>query len=417
MKPLQEVIDHTLANIERMPELSTTLGEASGLFLAHPIVVENPVPPFDNTAVDGFAVCMETFAAGIAEDLNVVATVAAGDDPSHLRLRSGEAIRIMTGAPLPPGTDAVVMIEDTLLQGEKVKVLRLPTLGANIRRRGSDVDAGEHIFETGTRITPAVKGVLASLSVTHVAVFRRPIVGVISTGDELSDDPILAPGKIRDSNRPSLYDAVAAAGATAVDLGSVGDDPDQLRAAFTHAVASCDALVTSGGVSVGDFDYTKAVLDELSDNQFTWFQVAIKPAKPYAFGRIAGVPVFGLPGNPVSALVSFELFVRPSIRKMLGTPRLFRPTMRATLTVAINHQPDGKLHLLRGVVETDGHGGLIVTPQGHQGSHVLTGMAQANGLMLVPDGAHLKPGDATDVIIVEELGNPTLTLPHTKTDG
>ena len=417
MRPLQEVIDHTLANIPRLPEVQTPLAEAAGLYLAGSTVVQTPVPPFDNTAVDGFAVNTSGWQSDLKPLLRVTATIPAGVDSSQLSIGSEEAIRIMTGAPIPPSADAVVMVEDTSTEGDYVRILKLPQIGDNIRRRGSDMETGQHVFETGVQITPAVRGVLASLGVKKVTTFRRPKIGIISTGDELSDSAILAPGKIHDSNRPALLDSVTALGATAVDLGNVGDDPDEIRRAFKHAVATCDALITSGGVSVGDFDYTKAVLNELSDNQITWFQVAIKPAKPYAFGRIAGVPVFGLPGNPVSALVSFELFVRPSIRKMLGTPRLFRPTMRATLTVAINHQPDGKLHLLRGVVETDGHGGLIVTPQGHQGSHVLTGMAQANGLMLVPDGAHLKPGDATDVIIVEELGNPTLTLPHTKLDG
>jgi molybdopterin molybdotransferase len=411
MRPLREVIEHTLDHVQRLPVAPVDIDDASGLYLSEPVLVHQPVPPFDNTAVDGFAVCLESFAATTSPVLKVTATIAAGDDPRDQPVAPGEAIRIMTGAPIPPGTEAIVMVEDTSIDKETVTIHVAPSIGANIRRQGSDIDAGQYVFDTGTKITPAVRGVLASLGTRQVNAFRRPIIGVISTGDELSDAPELPPGKIRDSNRPSLLDSIRSAGAVALDLGNIRDDPVQLRTAFTNAVATCDALVTSGGVSVGDFDYTKAVLDELSDNQFTWFQVAIKPAKPYAFGLIDGVPVFGLPGNPVSALVSFELFVRPSILKMLGASTIFRPTLRARTTVDLHHQRDGKLHLLRGSIETDSAGDLTVTPQGHQGSHVLTGMAQANGLILIPDGAHHQPGETVEVLLIGDLGADSLSIP------
>ena len=411
MRPLAEVIDHTLANVQRLPEVVTPLADASGLYLAGPTLVKSPIPPFDNTAVDGFAIRLDETLAHSGTIFRVTATVAAGDDPSKLTLNPGEAIRIMTGAPIPPHTDAVVMVEDTTTIGESVTVHRLPRAGDNIRRAGSDIQAGQHVFGTGTKITPAVRGVLASLGVSHISTFARPTVGVISTGDELSDAELLAPGKIHDSNRPALLDSVAALGATAVDLGNVGDDYEAIRRAFAHAVTTCDALITSGGVSVGDFDYTKAVLDELSDNQITWFQVAIKPAKPFAFGRVGDVPVFGLPGNPVSALVSFELFVRPAILHMLGARQLFRPTIRAVTTVPLDHHPDGKLHLVRATVELDGAGGLQVTPQGHQGSHVLTGFAQANALILLPDGAHIPIGASVEVLLIGSLDADTFSPP------
>lgn len=410
MKPLLEVIDHTLANIHRLPEVRTRLTEATGLYLAGPTVVQTPVPPFDNTAVDGFAVNMSGWKSGSVPLLRVTATIAAGVDSSKLTIGTDEAIRIMTGAPIPPNTEAVVMVEDTTTEGEYVRIHKVPQIGDNIRRRGSDMELGQRVFDAGVQITPAVKGVLASLGVKEIAAFRRPKIGVISTGDELSDADVLAPGKIHDSNRPALLDSVAAVGATPVDLGNVGDDPEQLRKAIEHAVATCDALITSGGVSVGDFDYTKAVLDELSDNKITWFQVAIKPAKPFAFGTINDIPVFGLPGNPVSALVSFELFVRPSILRMQGANRLFRPTLAAISTVEIRHEPDGKLHLLRATIESDTNGGLIATPENQQGSHMLTGLARANGLILSPDGAHIQPGEHVDVLLVGNLGAETFSV-------
>ncbi|WP_298209930.1 gephyrin-like molybdotransferase Glp [Ferrimicrobium sp.] len=419
MRPLEEVINHTLANVTRLPEVQTPLGEAGGLYLAGPTLVKSPIPPFDNTAVDGYAIRLDAGLTRTSTVLHVIGTVAAGDDPSELVVNPGEAIRIMTGAPIPPGTDAVVMVEDTTSEGDAVRIHRLPQAGENIRRAGSDIPAGQYVFGAGTKITPAVRGVLASLGATDVTTFARPTIGVISTGDELSDAEILAPGKIHDSNRPALLDSVAALGAVAVDLGNVGDDPEAIRYAFETAVETCDALITSGGVSVGDFDYTKAVLRELSDNQITWFQVAIKPAKPFAFGRVGDTPVFGLPGNPVSALVSFELFVRPSILQMLGAKQLFRPTLQARTTVTLDHKPDGKLHLIRGLVEQDGVGGLRVTPQGQQGSHVLTGLAQSNAFILLPDGAQVPSGEGVEVLLIGSLDAETFSppgSPHTE-DG
>jgi molybdopterin molybdotransferase len=417
MRPLQEVIDHTLANINRLPEVRTPLAEATGLYLTGSTVVQTPVPPFDNTAVDGFAINMSDWPSDPAPLLRVTATIAAGVDSSQLRIGNDEAVRIMTGAPIPPDTDAVVMVEDTTTEGDCVRIHKLPQIGDNIRRRGSDMEVGQHVFEAGVQITPAVKGVLASLGVKEVTTFRRPKIGVISTGDELSDAAILAPGKIHDSNRPALLDSVAALGAAAVDLGNVGDDPEEITRAFKHAVATCDALITSGGVSVGDFDYTKAVLNELSDNQITWFQVAIKPAKPFAFGAINDIPVFGLPGNPVSALVSFELFVRPSILRMQGASQLFRPTLTAISAVALHHEPDGKLHLLRATIESDKNGGLTATPQNQQGSHMLTGLARANGLILSPDGARIEPGERVDVLLLGNLGADAFSVPVPITGG
>src|SRR5262245_41592758 len=229
----------------------------------------------------------------------------------------------MTGAPLPPGAEAVVMVEDTeaLDGGHRVRIGRSVSVGDAVRHAGDDVHRGDLLFPAGTEIRPAVLGVLASVGIVSVPVVPRAQVGALSTGDELIEDGApLAPGQIRESNRTMLLGALAQAGCVPIDLGLVRDDEDALEAALTEAATRCDAIVTSGGVSMGDFDIVKAVLDRLA--AMRWMQIAIKPAKPFAFGLLAGpehpVPVFGLPGNPVSSLVSFELLARPALRQMMG---------------------------------------------------------------------------------------------------
>lgn len=397
MQPLEEVQLHTLSHITPLPVERVPLGDALGLHLAEAIPAATAVPPFDNTAVDGFAVC-ESDCGEAPKHLRVAGTIPAGMDPHELRVQPGTAYRIMTGAVVPEGTAAVVMVEDTSVDGNHVTITAPVRAGDNIRRRGSDLAPGDLVFDSGTRLGPAVLGVLASLGYREVPVHRRARVGIISTGDELSDAPELAPGKIRDSNRPSLIAAVAEVGGRAVDLGCVPDDPGKLRDAFREALSTVDAIVTSGGVSVGDFDYTKMVLDELSGGGITWFQVAIKPAKPYAFGVAGSTPIFGLPGNPVSALVSFELFVRPSILKMHGAVRLHRPRLRATAQAGYRNPGDGKLHFVRSLAEVI-DGALVVRPEGQQSSHVLSGLARGNCLALVPDGAAIAPGEPIDVML------------------
>jgi len=401
MRPLSEVQGHTLAHVSTLPVVSVPLREALELRLAEEVRATAAVPPFDNTAVDGFAICAADCGAA-RRRLRVIGTIAAGMDPAGLEVTPGTTYRIMTGAVVPMGTAGVAMVEDTKTEADEVLVTVEVTPGDNLRRRGSDLAPGDLVFEAGTRIGPAVLGVLASLGLEQVRVYRRARIGVISTGDELSDAPELAPGKIRDSNRPSLMAAITEAGALAVDLGCVRDDPDALRTAFSQALRSVDAIVTSGGVSVGDFDYTRMVLDELASGGITWFQVAIKPAKPYAFGVAGSTPIFGLPGNPVSALVSFELFVRPAILKMHGATRPHRPRLRATANARYRNAGDGKLHLVRSLAEVvDGQ--LTVRPEGVQGSHVLSGLARGNCLALVPSGVEILPGEPIEVLVTGEL--------------
>jgi molybdopterin molybdotransferase len=309
----------------------------------------------------------------------------------------------MTGAPIPAGADAVVMVERTRTEGEAVVIEQSAAVGDHIRRAGDDLQPGQVVVDRGTVVGPAHLGVLASLGYQRVPVFPRPRVGVLSTGDELVEGPVeLRPGQIRDSNRPTLLALVRQSDFTAVDLGLVGDDEGAITAAVERGLATCDALVTSGGVSVGDFDYVKAALGRLGDMR-SW-QVAIKPAKPLAFGMVAGKPVFGLPGNPVSSMVSFELFARPALRQMGGQRELFRPEAEAVADEPLRRRADGKLHLVRVRAHKEEDGGWRVRPAGGQGSHQLSAAANANALALVPDGDGVAAGASVRVMFVTGLG-------------
>jgi molybdopterin molybdotransferase len=273
-----------------------------------------------------------------------------------------------------------------------------------VRPAGDDVAAGAVVVPAGTVLTPAHLGLLARLGASSVVVHPRPRVGVMSTGDELVEGPAaLHPGMIRDGNRPSLLASVRQAGWEAVDLGIVGDDRRALVDAFGSASGCCDAIVTSGGVSVGDLDVVKVVLEELAGGSMRWMQVAIRPAKPFAFGTLAdgGTPVFGLPGNPVSALVSFELFARPALRRMAGHRVLDRPVLRAVAGTGLSREPDGKLHLVRVTAVIDADRRLHVRASGGQGSHQLLAMAEANALALVPEGTGVPPGGEVDVLLLD----------------
>jgi molybdenum cofactor synthesis domain-containing protein len=246
---------------------------------------------------------------------------------------------------------------------------------------------------------PGHLGVLASLGYRRVPVFRRARVGVLSTGDELVDDGSpLRPGQIRDSNRPTLVAMVHQSGCDAVDLGVVADDEAAITAVLERGLAECDALVTSGGVSMGDFDYIKVVLDRMGAME--WWQVAIKPAKPLAFGVVSGKPVFGLPGNPVSSMVSFELFARPALRRMMGHRDPFRPTVEAVADEVLRRRPDGKVHFVRVIAATGDDGRWHVRSSGGQASNLLRAMALANALAIVPDGDGIDEGGDVEVMLL-----------------
>ena len=397
--------ERVLAGCPRLHPSAVPLADAGGLVTSVPLHAETDVPPFANSAMDGYAV-RAADTAGAPVRLAVVGTIAAGDPPEP-PVGPGQAVRIMTGAPVPPGSDAVVMVERTTSDdgGATVVVQRAAAEGDHIRGAGEDVAAGQEVFPAFTVLHPGHIGVLASLGMARVPVFPRSRVGILSTGDELVPaGTALEPGRIRDSNRPMLLALLADSGCHAVDLGAVPDRQDDIARALRRGLGACDAVVTSGGVSVGDFDYVKVVLDALSGGSMAWMQVAVKPAKPLAFGVVEGRPVFGLPGNPVSSMVSFELFVRPALRQMMGHTVLDRLQVDAVADNGLPRRLDGKVHLARVRVEWDGADGRFhvrSSPSATgQGSHMLHAMALANGLAVVPDGEGTQPGGNVRVMLL-----------------
>ncbi|MDA8391666.1 MAG: molybdopterin molybdotransferase MoeA [Actinomycetota bacterium] len=399
MIPLEEAQKFVLGSCDVLGTAEVPLLDALGLTCAEDVRATDPIPPQANTAMDGFAVRADDTAQAPSR-LRLVGSLAAGSAEMP-QVRPGQAVRIMTGAPIPPGADAIVIVEDTVTTGEWVEVRSAASRGDHIRPGGSDVQVGDVVVARTTELRPAHLGLLASVGREQVAAVRRPVVGVLSTGDELVQGGTeLLRGQIRDSNRPSLLASVRASGFQAMDLGCVPDEPDAIRRALSAGVEKCDAILTSGGVSVGDYDYTKAVLDSLSDGSMRWMQVAIKPAKPFAFGVVKDVPVFGLPGNPVSSLVSFECFARPALRKMAGFSLLHRPRVTALAAEDFRRRRDGKLHLLRVVAEPDSDGRFRVRSSGGQSSHQLSAMGSANALALLADGEGLMAGDSVDTLLL-----------------
>ncbi len=378
------------------------LSDALGRVAAETVTATEAVPSFDNSAMDGFAV-RAADTEGPPVTLEVVGTLAAGDAPS-LVVGPGQAVRIMTGAALPPGADAVVMVERTapLDGGRAVEVRMTVAPGTAWRRAGDDISPGTVVVEAGTVLSPGHLGILASLGVVELSVFPPARVGVLSTGDELVSGPApLRPGQIRDSNRPTLTALVRQCGCEDVDLGTVADDEVAITRAFAEATAQCDAVVTSGGVSMGDFDLVKIVLEQMGDMR--WMQLAIKPAKPFAFGFVSATPVFGLPGNPVSSMVSFELLARPALRKMMGHPpqQWLRAKVAAVAGENLERRPDGKVHFQRVVATMGDDGRYRVTSAGGQGSHHLSAMAGANALAVLDDGDGVAAGATVSVMLLD----------------
>ncbi len=396
--PLEDAQAFVLESCPPLGPVELDRQEALGLVLADPVVAGEVVPPFDNTAVDGYAVRSGDVAT-VPVELRVVAELAAGAAPS-VAVGPGEAIRIMTGAPMPEGADAVVMVEDSERVGDShVRLTRSVPSGAAVRRAGDDVRVGDELFVAGTTITPAVAAVLASVNANRVQVYRRARVAVLSTGDELVDDGApLEIGQIRESNKTMLAALLADTGCDVVDLGVVRDDEAELEQVLRAAASDCDAIVSSGGVSMGDYDVVKAVLGRIAD--MSWMQIAIKPAKPFAFGRLDGRPIFGLPGNPVSSLVSFELLARPALRRMMGHRRLTRTSLVAVTDEAFDRQPDGKVHFVRVNGQFADDGRYHVRPVSAQGSHQLAATALADAMAVVPDGPGLPAGADVAVLLL-----------------
>lgn len=359
--------------------------DALGRVLAEPVVSRRTLPPDDNSAMDGFAVRVEDVAKASQDrpvELPVAFEVSAGARPER-ELRAGEAARILTGAPLPAGATAVVRQEDAEWEGERVRILVAASEGEHIRRAGEDVRAGEPVLDPGTEIGPAAVGLLASLGRTVVAVRQRPRVAILSGGDELVEpDGDVSGGRIVSSNSYSLAAQCRETGAEPTYLGIARDDPADLERRL-RAGLRADAIVSSAGVSVGDRDYVRGVLDKLGCRIELW-GVQMKPGYPFTFGRFpeGGPLVFGLPGNPVSAMVTFEQLVRPALRRMAGHRACFRPAVTATLGEPLSKKP-GRLHFVR--VRLERHAGeLVARCTGTQSSGALSSMARADGLLIFP---------------------------------
>lgn len=374
--------------VSALPGTRVPVWAASGLVLAEDVVAPEDVPPFANSAMDGYAV-RHADLAGTPVTLPVTEDVAAG----HVAAGSvspGGAIKIMTGAPIPPGADTVVRVEDTEPDGDRVRILVAPAQGTSVRSAGGDVEAGTTVFTAGTRITPPHLGVLAAIGAATPVVHRRPRVGILSTGDEVQspETAALRPGWIRDANRPLLTGLLSELGVEVHDYGIVPDDAVRLRSTLERAADECDAVMTSGGVSMGEYDLVKAVLTELGGVEL--WKVAMQPAKPFAFGAIGGTPLFGLPGNPVSVMVAFEQFARPALLRMMGSRFLFRPKVQGVLTHRVETDPE-KTVFLRVTIRQPG---WRVSSAGEQSSNVLSAAANADAFAVVPPGVSVVEADA-----------------------
>jgi molybdopterin molybdotransferase len=430
---VEEALDLVFAAIPgALPAENVAVADALGRVLAAPVISTTALPPWDNSAMDGYAV-RAADVAGAGEDapirLAVTGEVAAGAAASS-SVAPGTAVRIATGAPLPPGADAVVPVEDTTplsTSGEAgrrgrdatgplpaaILVHVPPGVGGAVRRRGSDLPADAVILESGTELTPAAIALAAGSGVAAVSVHRRPRVAVLATGDEIrAPGQPLGPAGIPDANGPGLRALLRDAGADPIDLGIAADRLDDVRARLARGLADADAVVASGGVSVGPYDVVKLAFEEVG--QMDLWRVAVQPGKPFAFGRAArpgaasdAPPVlfFGLPGNPVSSFVTFELFVRPAIRRLQGRTALFRPVDRAVLTDAVSKSSGRRAYLrvraLRGedgAPVRDALGRVSVALAGGQGSHVMSALAAADSLAVIPDAVDSLPAGA-DVAI------------------
>jgi molybdopterin molybdotransferase len=396
---VDEALERILSRITPLEATEVGLLDALGAVLTEDAIADRDVPPFRNSAMDGYAVRGADVAQSGAR-LRVVGAVAAGSLPDRA-VAAGEAMRIMTGAPMPDGADTVVRVEDTDNGADVVTINTATPHGIAVRQAGEDLKSGDVVLRRGTWLRHADIGVLASIGRAKVNVVRRPNVAVLSTGDELVDiDEQPGPGQIRDANRYSLAAAVRATGCAAFELGIARDSADDLRHALGNA-AFGDLVVTSGGVSVGDHDHVKPVVDAMG--QMDFWSIALRPGRPLAFGELrtkrGAVPIFGLPGNPVSALLTFELFVRPALLKMAGRPKLHRPRVEARLLDRIE-KPTGLRMFARGI--HDAAAGTVRST-GPQGSGILRSMSLANCLIDLPEPTSAAGPDETVSVLLTDL--------------
>jgi molybdopterin molybdotransferase len=382
---VEEAREKVLSQIEPLQPLELPLTEAYGCVLAQDVVAERDLPEFASSAMDGFAVRSSEVAEATTAspvELRVVGRALIGQRPEGT-VGGGEAMRIATGAPVPAGADTIVPIEDCDVAGDVVRILAGTPQGKHIRRAGEDVKTGDSLVHAGRRLQAPELALLATAGVSHPLVRPRPRVVVLSTGDELIP-PSHTPefGQIRDSNAYTLFGAIREAGAVPMLAGIVRDDVEALKDVVLSHLAQADALVSSGGVSVGERDVVKAAFFRRGELDF--FRVAMQPGMPQGFGHIEGKPYFGLPGNPVSVFVSFEVFIRPSLMKMMGRRNLYRPEISARLADDVSG-PKGKTQFARVRVKRTREG-WEATPTGGRGSNLIATVSRANGLAVIPPG-------------------------------
>ncbi len=402
MISVEEALERILAAIVPLDGYEAPLAESLGLVLTSDIVAQEDMPPFANSAMDGFALLSKDSRPrdGQPPRLRVTGTVAAGYVAEH-PVTDGTAMRIMTGAPVPPGADSVIQVELTHSdspQSEWVEILQEVEPGNNIRPAGEDMRRGQTVLARGTEIGPWEIGILATIGKATVPVIRRPRVAILGTGDEVIDiDQPLQPGKIRNSNSYLLEAAVRHAGAIPQRLGVAQDTVESLREKFSQAIQA-DLILTSGGVSVGDFDLVKNIMSE--QGAINFWRINMRPGKPVAFGHIGKVPLLGLPGNPVSAAVTFELFGRPVIRKMLGHTRLLRPQVEVIVEDGISDVAMRRHYVRAHVTWQDGR--FVARTTGNQGSNIMTSLLNANALVIVPEGGvEVRPGDTARAMMLD----------------
>ena len=404
MKRVADHLSDILSVVRPLTPLDVQLLDAHGCVLVEDVVAPWPLPQFENSAMDGYAVRAEDVQAASEDEpveLPVVADIAAGETEVDA-IGPGLAARIMTGAPVPVGADTVVPVEYTDGGTARVRITLAAQPGRHLRRVGEDVRAGETVLRGGTFLGAAQVGLLAAVGKDRVKVRPRPRVVVISTGSELVEPGLpVALGQITDSNSFTLTASAREAGAVAFRVAPVPDDETTLLGLIEDQLVRADVIVTSGGVSAGAYDVVKAVLSELGT--VTFDRVAMQPGMPQGFGTIGddATPIFTLPGNPVSAFVSFEVFVRPAIRKMLGVSRLHRPSVKAVLQSTLR-SPEGKRQFARARWQPAPDGSYLVTPLGGQASHMLADLAYANALVVVPEQVtEIAAGQVVDTVLLE----------------
>lgn len=382
-------------------EEKISLRSALGRILAEDIRSSINVPSHANSAMDGYAVSSSDLPISDTRELKIIGVSRAGKNFTE-SVRSGQCIRIMTGALLPAGADTIIMQEQVERQGEAIRIGAGHKPGQNVRRAGEDITVGQTVLSTGKLITPAELGILASLGVTEIKVKRRLRVSFFSTGDELrAVDESLSPGQIHDSNRYTLLGMLTRLGIESHDLGVVRDSRERITEALLQAANVSDAVITSGGVSVGETDYVKETLEAIG--QVNFWKIAMKPGRPLAFGKIGNALFFGLPGNPVSVMTTFYQFVQPALRHMMGQSTKHAMLFKVPCATRLKKSP-GRMEFQRGVLEYDTAGALVVRSTGEQGSGILSSMSLANCFIaLSTECAGVETGDIVEVQLFEGL--------------